>query len=516
MDELTRLVIGWSHRARWQRVLRGLLRGLAVGLGLGLLLALAARLRPLLPTGQIAVVAAGLALGGLLVALVLPWLRSIRRSPLAWAREFDQRFGLKERTSTALELGATETGSASPLLALQREDALAAASRVQIRRALPLSIDARDALVAAGLAMALLLALALPNAQNDVLAQRAQFAAAARSQMEALDKAEQALRDSPDLTEAQKQAAIEAVERARERLSDPTITPEQAVAALNEAQSKLDALKEGAHSQRLDDLREAGRNMAPSEATRGLAEALSKGDFDTASEQLRHLLDPNGKPLSEAEQQQVASQLDGMARDVQGSDPQMAGQLREAAQAIREQRQTDAIQRLQQAAGSLDKASQAQSAEQALEGASNATGSAREALTENRGGQPGSSSETPGQSGSPGNSAGQGPPQNSNGPGQGPSGGHSEDSGSDHSVLEPESRLGESGSDVTVPGSNGSAQPDPNGQRNQAGRSPSLVPYEQVYQDYARSADLALQTGQVPAELRDYVRDYFTSLDPGR
>jgi hypothetical protein len=47
---------------------------------------------------------------------------------------------------------------------------------------------------------------------------------------------------------------------------------------------------------------------------------------------------------------------------------------------------------------------------------------------------------------------------------------------------------------------------------NPAGRS--VVPYNEVYSDYADAASQALESGHVPLNLRSVVRDYFSSLDP--
>ena len=42
----------------------------------------------------------------------------------------------------------------------------------------------------------------------------------------------------------------------------------------------------------------------------------------------------------------------------------------------------------------------------------------------------------------------------------------------------------------------------------------SLVPYEEVYSDYRRAAYIALEEEYIPLGLREYVKDYFTSLEP--
>jgi hypothetical protein len=53
------------------------------------------------------------------------------------------------------------------------------------------------------------------------------------------------------------------------------------------------------------------------------------------------------------------------------------------------------------------------------------------------------------------------------------------------------------------------------GQSNLPGASnPSLVPYEQVYPEYAESAGEALDRSYIPGSLKEYVREYFSRLQP--
>jgi hypothetical protein len=89
----------------------------------------------------------------------------------------------------------------------------------------------------------------------------------------------------------------------------------------------------------------------------------------------------------------------------------------------------------------------------------------------------------------------------------------SDDFGSSDQVYAPQ-RVGSDGTQVVLPDSQGQAAPNAQGRPNTAPGGSSTVPYEQVYGDYSQAADDAIQTGQVPAEIRDYVRDYFSSLDP--
>ena len=61
--------------------------------------------------------------------------------------------------------------------------------------------------------------------------------------------------------------------------------------------------------------------------------------------------------------------------------------------------------------------------------------------------------------------------------------------------------------DPNAPVQEGNFSENPNGQ--------VTVPYNQVFSDYANAANRALDSDYVPLGLRDVVRDYFTSLEPG-
>jgi hypothetical protein len=46
--------------------------------------------------------------------------------------------------------------------------------------------------------------------------------------------------------------------------------------------------------------------------------------------------------------------------------------------------------------------------------------------------------------------------------------------------------------------------------------NPSLVPYEQVFPSYADAASEALDRGYIPPHLKDFVRRYFSELEPAQ
>ncbi len=535
MDEIKCQVRAWSRWARLQQGIGLSFVGLSCGLGLALILALAARLVPLLDRPTLIGLSLALAVAGLLAALLFPWVRHARTPLVAWARAFDQRFDLKDRLSTALEIG--EAGSAPPVLRhAQHRDAGAVARSTNVRARLPLRVPRRDLIAASILLVALLLALFLPSPQQEALAQQEQIRRFIAQQAEQLEQAKQAIAES-SLSEPQKQAAIQALEEAQRALSDPDVTLEEALAALNEAQSKLDALNDPAARQLTEDLRRAGQSLPADPLTNPLANALTNQELAQAADALRELgqARPDGQPLDEAASQRAADQLDQLARGVQESAPDLARHLREAAQHLRQGEPAAAQQQLEQAARLLERAQAASQAGQAMERAREYTEAARQSIAQqasspsadtpqrkSRGQQTEGSSpaDAAGQDASQNNAAGDGRAAGGapTAPGDASSAsqtGKSDDVGTSNAIYAPR-RVGGEGQQVVLPDARSPTAPDPSGRAAPAPVGSSSVPYEQVYADYARAADEALQRGRVPPDMRDYVRDYFSSLDPAR
>jgi membrane protein implicated in regulation of membrane protease activity len=556
---LVTLVQHWARRAKLQRSLYWLFFGLACGLGMALLLAIAARVWPLMATPTLIALAILFALLGLLIALAWPWVRAIRTKPLAWARAFDNLFGLRQRISTALEVSeGTLTIKNDAIRARQQQDAMRIAESVDAKKLLPLRLRWRDGLVALGLLMALVLALLLPNPQQQVLAEQQLFQENLQKQVEQIEQAKQAIQNSRELTEEQKKQALEALNEAQQALQESDTTPEKALAAINDAQSKLDALQDQEALQRNADLEQAGRSLSPDELTNALASSLANKDFQQAAQAMRNLSTNNGQALTEEEAQRIANQLDQMARQVQNSDPTLAQKLREAAQQMRQGNTQAAQQALNEAANSLDKAQQTQQASNALDQAQSQTEQARQSVAranqqagsqsgqhqgqQNQQGanQAGSQSQSgdsqqegeqsstqsgqadsqgmgqQGEAGEGQTSQGQASSSSVGGNTQGnPQSGHNEDSGTDDSVYAPR-RINSQGQQVVLDDTKGETAPNPSGQKNIAPDGQSSVAYQQVYGEYSKAADDAISNNEVPPDKRDYVRDYFSSLDPQR
>jgi hypothetical protein len=558
MDELLQLIRAWSARARLQRSLHWLFLGLACGLGFALVIAVLARIVPIVSSTALIAISIACAVIGTLTAAAWPWLQTARAAPATWARQFDLQFQLKERLSTAVELREGTVNTSNERMRMrQQNDAGKIAEGLDIQRLLPLRLSQRFALYAFAIAIALVATIALPNPQQEVLASRAQLQQVLDDQVQQLEALKQQTEQSQSLSEGQKKDVIQALQDAQQALSDPTTAPETALAAINDAQSKLDALRDQNWPDQRDDLQRAGQSLAPNEQTNPLANSLQNGDFQKAAEQMNDLTQKDGKPLNDEQRQQLANQLEQMARNVQNSNPAMANQLRQAAQKLREGQDATAQQILKQVADTLNKAGEKETTTQQIEKAQAGVEDARRAVSEASGQQEQNSAQNGQQQDNEsaqsqqtqqsagtqqGNQANAGQPnrtqviqgqgdqgdtptgaeasnsgQSGNteaGPGQNGDGSHHEDTGSDNSVYAPQARINNAGQNVGLPDQNPQNAPNPNAPSNPGVSNQASVPYQEVYADYARAADEALQNGQVPSGLRDYVHDYFSSLDP--
>ena len=67
---------------------------------------------------------------------------------------------------------------------------------------------------------------------------------------------------------------------------------------------------------------------------------------------------------------------------------------------------------------------------------------------------------------------------------------------------------------VDTAGTGGDGQTQQGNQTGQGQNNGALTPYQQVYSDFYDYALTSLDRNYVPLSVKDYVRDYFSSLDP--
>ncbi len=117
---------------------------------------------------------------------------------------------------------------------------------------------------------------------------------------------------------------------------------------------------------------------------------------------------------------------------------------------------------------------------------------------------------------------GQGQGQQGNGQGQGqqgqnPGGGTGSGPGGTQPydpVYAPTTPSNTPGQPQTIPGTGGGDSPPTGTTQGSGVNTPSGVPYDQVYQRYRDQALQGIDDPNIPPELREYIRQYFSTIDP--
>ncbi len=344
---LVRYVRRWNRRARLVEIARWGLRALVLGLGFGCSLAFGARLHPWLLPEQVVQLSVTFTLALLLGTLGAVWVR-LPRGLLPQARYFDRRFRLAERVSTALEL--EQRGGVPPQVGTrQLTDALRAAERVNVRAQLPLRVRKAEIFALLGLSGLFAALLLLPNPQADALRATQVWQQTLSAQAAALNAQIEAIGADEALSEAAQQALTAPLQQAASTLSQEGITPQEAVAALAEAQQALQELADGMPPDAQQAYQDAAQALAGAEPSTSLAQALQEANLGAAADALETLAEEAGT-LSEAEREQLAEGLDAAADALEAQNPALAQQFRQAAQALREGDPAAAHQALQQTA----------------------------------------------------------------------------------------------------------------------------------------------------------------------
>jgi hypothetical protein len=521
----------WHGRRRMRDGLLWLPKGLLAGLTLALVVAIGARLRPLLDNTQLAYVAVGLGLAGLLVGLLVV---VGRRVTLVEQAQFaDRQFGLQERAVTAVEIHSGDLAVPPEIARLQLVDAVTAVTRVDATRQLPFHINRRDWLFLLTSTFLLLLFILLPNPQANPLKKARAIQQQIEEQITALEALQEEILQNDSLTDEQREELLQPIEGALQELQAGNTSQEQAIATLSEAEADLRQLAADSNQ---DDLRqrlqEAGQPLAENSVGQSLGQSLQAGDLFSASSAAAQLAD-DLPTLSPDEQQALADDLAATAAALQGTDDQLAQQLAAAAEALQNGDIAAAQEALREAAGTLQQRAQENAASQQAQAAAGQLAQGRQEVaqagqdgqgqTTAEGSQSGQGqgqgngqgegqSEGNGQGQEPGQGTGSEQGEGSGGPG--PGGGHAEN------VFVPEFRdlSGEAGIDIELP-AECIANPANCGALlsetpTEFGVEGSTVPYAQVFGDYRNAASEALAGDYIPLGMKGYIRDYFSSLEP--
>jgi hypothetical protein len=529
MNELRPILHDWLRWFRFRRAIAWSAYGFAAGAGAGLAFAAYALLSVRVLREEYTLAIVWLALAGVAAGFMLGMIWRV--DELRAARFFDGILGLKERVSTALELhapagGAAPRGSAPPPAALiqsQLADTVHAMRAVAVRERLPIQMPRRPLMIAV-----ILLALSAGGAYAaDAIfkqaGQKRATEAAIAAQAARVEALIEEITLNPDLTEEQKEALLEPLEQAAAALEQAG-TLEEAVAALEQAQEELRTLEEPEAQELADNIQRAVNETAQDSQgpLEPFMEHLAEGDFQQAAEDLREI---NAEDMEQAELNRLADQLEALADALESIDPELAEDLRDAADAVREGDTQAAQQPLQQAAQTLEELGQQAAQGEAAEGAGDQLEEGQQVLVP--GSEPGVSTLPQGNQGEgegeTGGNSGSGDGEGENSSGQGSEAGTEEiDQGggdglgeSQFEPITPEDLELDPDDWVSIPPSG--AAGDRNigeGPGGLGGADSSSVPYSSVYAQYQAAAVEAIDQGLIPPQYRDLIREYFSSLEP--
>ena len=399
--------------------------------------------------------------------------------------------GLRERTQTALALADRQDEMAR----LQRDDALRALRHLDIRQALPLRAAVKPLIAAGGCAAAALALFFIPNPQDAVLRQQAQFRQKMEKPAEAIEKAAGQL-DETTLGE-------KTVQELRRLLGDlaretrDSGTPREALKALSQGQQRLEKKLSESRGAAMDALGQAGLDS--------LAQSLEAG-----GQSLEEALE---KALEGQDAQSLSAQLNAVAQAA--ADAAASAALREAAGALSQGSAAQAAQAL----GQLSAAGLAQGqAAAALQSAKAMAGGQGQSQGMGQGQGKGSGMGS-GQGQGAGAGAGQGSTnQDMSGSGGRPSGSNRGGQTGGYKLGEYEAiydptRLGDGGQVTQSTG-----RVDENAQISEMTLGPGLgdasgsVPYDQVVGAYQSAAVQRAREAALPGYAQQWVADYFSAL----
>ncbi|MFN8411367.1 MAG: hypothetical protein U0Z26_03165 [Anaerolineales bacterium] len=534
IHNLSSTLNSWIRRLRVQHAVTWALRGLLLGLGIGLIAGLVGLFQFHLLRNEFLTLVSAIALLTPIIASGIAFFWPVNQ--LQAARYFDRTFHLGERVSTALELN--QTHSKNEFTSQQLEDALSISRKVKPNRDLPIRLRKREIIYTA--IVAVLIGVVWFQGETWFEAARKARAVqqAVQEQAANIEEMIQKIQANDKLTPEQQQQLTAPLEQALQQLQqNPSL--ENSVSVLTSTSQQLQTMSNDQAQQTAQALQQAGGELAKQDGSplQGVGDALAKGDTVSAASQLANM-DLSKMDASQANQ--TAQQLDTLAKALQSSNPQLASQLQNAADALRRGDIAAAQQALNHAATQMAQAGQqiaasqtaSQTAQQLQQGAGQvvAAGGGQQQAANGQGqngqgqngqgqngngtgsqmngaGTSGSGSGSGAQNNQPGNEAGNNPINQNNGASDGGEKPYEQ-------IYAPSLLGGDNGTTVNLPTSGQEGEVIGQGPTDPSKPGESLVPYDQVYSQYNDFNRQAIESGNVPVEFMSVIRNYFDSLQP--
>ncbi len=526
--ELVRLVRKIRDRLHTALIINYMILGVAAALCVGIGVVIAARFIPIYDVYLNILKLVG-------VFILAAFLYSAFRTPKdAYAALKVDSFGLKERTVTALEL----VGNQSTFAVLEKNDALEHLQNIDYKKKIPLRPNKRYLLICLMLTAALALSGFIPNPMAGRAEELHKLKTKVSEQQKKADKLIEKVKDNPKLTEEQKKELEKKLTELKKELKAAK-DEKEINKALGRADKKLEYIKDKyAPSEDLNKIADA---FAKNEMTKPLADMIKKGDEKAFKANIKKMAEEL-KKLSTEEKQKLADELSKLAQEIK-NNPELSKAFSGLANKLASGELGDLSSELSELDQSISELMQDESIRNAISELTKELGNAN--INQNNGqqgqqGQDGNGHQgqgnTPGGNGKPGQ--GNQPGGNGQGGGQGGGAGNGTNMGNENQTPIPPSTSGISKKDgsqkkdgeyekIFTPetlGGEGETS-NLNGSKGTGGTTEqvitdksqtvrgSSVPYNQVVGQYKDKAMESINTSDIPAGMKDIVKEYFTSLE---
>ncbi len=262
------------------------------------------------------------------------WTAWKRPSLLNTALEADRRLGLKERITSSLELADSD----APMVRELHADARTQLARLDVRREFPFATPRAIRWLAIPLVLFLLGYVLLPEFDLFNFRERQAEAkardTAVRVEAERLLAAVQPLRELPAPVDGKFEGIAEGVERIAEGLEAGQVTEKQAVARLANLAKLLEQEREKLAAE--TPIPKLNGDTAKLSMAKDVANNIQNGDFGKAGEKLQELMQKlKAGELSQESQDQLESDLNELAKMLGGKDSMLGEALADIAAGLK-------------------------------------------------------------------------------------------------------------------------------------------------------------------------------------
>jgi uncharacterized coiled-coil DUF342 family protein len=451
------------------------------------------------------------------------------------------RLGLQERTLTAVEL----IGKENTFATLEKQDALKYLKALNFKKALPIRANRKYLALCTILVTVLTVSAFIPNPMADKAREHNQLNKEIAKQQKKITEIEKKVVKNAKLTAEQKKEAEAKLQELKKELKAAQ-SKKDIEKALQKAQKKLEYLSDK-YTDSKENLEKLMNTLAKNQGTKQLADMIKNSSEKELKDNLKKFAEQL-KKMNKEQLEQLSKDISELANQIK-NNPELKQALSELAQKLGSGELGDVSDALNQLGDSISDMMSDESFSKAMQELSKQLGEmqqgqAGEPQDKAGAGKPGNGSQdgggqqtggqgngnTPGQGSGQGQGQGQGKGQGG-GAGSGtdmgqenptpitPSGGIQKKDGSIKKIGEYEKiftskTLGGDGeqSNITGQKNNSGTTDQVTTDKSQSVRG-SSVPYDQVIGEYKQQALDSINSNDIPAGMKDLIKDYFSSLE---